>query len=245
MAKKITAISIYTKDGGWSTPYPIGSTVKEASATIAGILKAYTSTGSNTDGTMTQAAITQAIDNAKTTINTASPTVAGVTKVYTSTGSNTDGTMTQAAITQAIDNAKTTINTASPTVAGVTKVYTSTGSNTDGTMTQAAITQAITQAAVPQALSSSESVEITATWSTTTTTLTGDDGVYYSKSVTMSAGHGDHPTIMLIPGGSNTVPSAAQREAFNDVDFIVANDTALTLYSKVKINTPFVICVKN
>lgn len=195
MAKKITAISVYTKDGGWSTPYPIGSTVKEASATIAGILKAYTSTGSNTDGTMTQAAITQAIDNAKTTINTASPTVAGVTKVYTSTGSNTDGTMTQAAVTQA--------------------------------------------------LSSSESVEITATWSTTTTTLTGDDGVYYSKSVTMSAGHGDHPTIMLIPGGSNTVPSAAQREAFNDVDFIVANDTALTLYSKVKINTPFVICVKN
>ena len=154
MAKKITAISVYTKDGGWSTPYPIGSTVKEASATIAGILKAYTSTGSNTDGTMTQAAITQA-------------------------------------------------------------------------------------------LNSSESVEITATWSTTTTTLTGDDGVYYSKSVTMSAGHGDHPTIMLIPGGSNTVPSAAQREAFNDVDFIVANDTALTLYSKVKINTPFVICVKN
>ena len=195
MAKKITAISVYTKDGGWSTPYPIGSTVKEASATIAGILKAYTSTGSNTDGTMTQAAITQAIDNAKTTINTASPTVAGVTKVYTSTGSNTDGTMTQAAITQA--------------------------------------------------LSSSESVEITATWSTTTTTLTGDDGAYYSKSVTMSAGHGDHPTIMLIPGGSNTVPSAAQREAFNDVDFIVANGTALTLYSKVKINTPFVICVKN
>lgn len=195
MAKKITAISVYTKDGGWSTPYPIGSTVKEASATIAGILKAYTSTGSNTDGTMTQAAITQAIDNAKTTINTASPTVAGVTKVYTSTGSNTDGTMTQAAVTQA--------------------------------------------------LSSSESVEITATWSTTTTTLTGDDGVYYSKSVTMSAGHGDHPTIMLIPGGSNTVPSAAQREAFNNVDFIVANDTALTLYSKVKINTPFVICVKN
>jgi len=195
MAKKITAISVYTKDGGWSTPYPIGSTVKEASATIAGILKAYTSTGSNTDGTMTQAAITQAIDNAKTTINTASPTVAGVTKVYTSTGSNTDGTMTQAAITQA--------------------------------------------------LGSSESIEITATWSTTTTTLTGDDGVYYSKSVTMSAGHGDHPTIMLIPGGSNTVPSAAQREAFNDVDFIVANDTALTLYSKVKINTPFVICVKN
>ena len=204
MAKKITAISVYTKDGGWSTPYPIGSTVKEASATIAGILKAYTSTGSNTDGTMTQAAITQAIDNAKTTINTASPTVAGVTKVYTSTGSNTDGTMTQAAITQAI-----------------------------------------TQAAVTPALSSSESVEITATWSTTTTTLTGDDGAYYSKSVTMSAGHGDHPTIMLIPGGSNTVPSAAQREAFNDVDFIVANDTALTLYSKVKINTPFVICVKN
>ena len=190
MAKKITAISIYTKDGGWSTPYPIGSTVKEASATIAGILKAYTSTGSNTDGTMTQAAITQAIDNAKTTINTASPTVAGVTKVYTSTGSNTDGTITQA-------------------------------------------------------LGSSESIEITATWSTTTTTLTGDDGAYYSKSVTMSAGHGDHPTIMLIPGGSNTVPSAAQREAFNDVDFIVANGTALTLYSKVKINTAFVICVKN
>ena len=104
MAKKITAISVYTKDGGWSTPYPIGSTVKEASATIAGILKAYTSTGSNTDGTMTQAAITQAIDNAKTTINTASPTIAGVTKVYTSTGSNTDGTMTQAAITQALSS---------------------------------------------------------------------------------------------------------------------------------------------
>ena len=150
MTKKITAISVYTKDGGWSTPYPIGSTVKEASATIAGILKAYTSTGSSTDGTMTQAAITQAIDNAKTTINTASPTVAGVTKVYTSTGSNTDGTMTQAAITQALSSIDALVtktdNMKESFQAGVEGIYNAI--TAQGT-TPASKSQSDVQAAIP------------------------------------------------------------------------------------------------
>lgn len=91
----------------------------EAKATLtkAGTVKLYDSTGNNTDGTMSQQAITNAINNI-------------APKLYASTGSNTDGAMTQQATTTAVNNAKT-------------KLYSSTGYNTDGTMTQQAITNAL------------------------------------------------------------------------------------------------------
>lgn len=88
-----------------------------ATSTKAGTVKLYDTTGNNTDGAMTQSAVTSAIN-------------AGKTKLYSSTGSNTDGAMTQSAVTSAINAVKT-------------KLYSSTGSNTDGAMTQSAVSDAL------------------------------------------------------------------------------------------------------
>lgn len=53
--------TVYTLNTGSSTPTP-SPTVNQATNYTAGIMKLYDSTGSNTDGTMTQAAIKAAID---------------------------------------------------------------------------------------------------------------------------------------------------------------------------------------
>ena len=53
--------TVYTLNTGSSTPSP-SPTVNQATSYTAGIMKLYSSTGSNTDGTMTQAAIKAAID---------------------------------------------------------------------------------------------------------------------------------------------------------------------------------------
>lgn len=109
MAKKITAISIYNKTTGWSQFYPVGAdatTIEQASDTTFGVVKIFSSTGNNTDGTMTQRAITAAIQNAIDSIPSAanaSNTTAGVAKLYNTTGSNTDGAITQGAATDALN----------------------------------------------------------------------------------------------------------------------------------------------
>lgn len=153
MAKMIVGISVYQSDGGWSEIYPlVGSqgqqiTLPAASDTVAGIIKAYNATGNNTNGTMTQKAITSAIQTAIANINfptatKASSTVAGIAKLYDTTGNNADGAMTQKAVQQAINNIPS-VKQASSTVAGVARLYDSTGNNTNGAMTQAAVTNAL------------------------------------------------------------------------------------------------------
>ena len=94
----------------WTVRQFAGASV--ATDTREGITKIYGTTGNNTDGTMTQAAITLAINNAAP--GTATDTTAGITKVYTTTGSNTDGTMSQSAISaelSAIDSDITDLQT--------------------------------------------------------------------------------------------------------------------------------------
>lgn len=61
-----------------------------ATATKAGTVKLYDTTGNNTDGAMTQSAVTAAIN-------------AGKIKLYSSTGGSTDGAMTQSAVSNALN----------------------------------------------------------------------------------------------------------------------------------------------
>lgn len=68
MAKRITKISIYNKQTGWSTPVPIGA---QASNTTQGVSKIYGGTGQNNDGSMTQKAITDAINLAQASAKSA------------------------------------------------------------------------------------------------------------------------------------------------------------------------------
>jgi len=69
---------------------------------LAGLAKLYSGTGENTDGTMTQAAITAAL-NSGGSVDPATPTTAGIVKLYDSLGSNTDGTINQSFITEEIN----------------------------------------------------------------------------------------------------------------------------------------------
>ena len=87
------------------TPPTVNTTYDIGTATTSGITKLYTSTGTNTDGTMTQNAIKSALDNKLDSSSYAAATssTAGKVKLYTSTGNSTDGTMDRNSITNALN----------------------------------------------------------------------------------------------------------------------------------------------
>lgn len=156
-----------------------------ATASVPGIMKLYTSTGTGTDGTITRTAITNAINSAKAP--SASTTTAGITKVYTTTGSSTDGTMTQKAITTAVNGAKAP--SANTTTAGIMRLYTGTGSNTNGTMTQSAITTAVNNAKAKTATAS-----VAGVMKLYTSTGSGTDGTMTRTAIT-NAINAINPTL--------------------------------------------------
>ncbi len=86
-----------------------------AGETSAGLVKLYSTTGDNIDGAMTQAAMTQALQNkvgVNDTISSSKIIVGGgsslqevgVVKLYSISGTNTDGTITQAGITNLLND---------------------------------------------------------------------------------------------------------------------------------------------
>lgn len=116
----------------------------------------YDKTGNHTDGAMTQAATTIAlqnlldnvngkIDNINASIQDLNDSIDELSNddinLYNTTGSNTDGAMTQAAVTEAINSLNTRINDIDTTIEY--RLYGETGDNTDGAMTQAAVTEAL------------------------------------------------------------------------------------------------------
>jgi hypothetical protein len=103
-----------------------------ASSSVSGISKLYTSTGSNTDGSMDQNSITTALNgklNKSTDSYIKSASVSGDVLTLTKED-NTSVTFT---------NTYPVYATGTSTTAGITKLYSSEGTNTDGSMTQAAI----------------------------------------------------------------------------------------------------------
>ena len=98
----------------------VNNALTDASKTAKGVTKLYDATGTNTDGTITQKGITDALAakldaNAYTEVPTANATTAGKTKLYTSLGTNTDGTVAQNVLKTNFDN-KTDLNTYNSTV---------------------------------------------------------------------------------------------------------------------------------
>lgn len=69
-----------------------------ATSLVSGLTKLYSTSGSNTDGTITQAGITNLLPTLATS------TDAGIVKLYSEAGNNTDGTITQAVITSLFNN---------------------------------------------------------------------------------------------------------------------------------------------
>jgi hypothetical protein len=121
-------------------PLIVDSSVRPSAATgsDAGVVKLYSSAGSNTDGAMSQNATTVALNNKLDTsssnyIKNVSITGRTVTLTF---GDDSEQTV----ITQDND---TTYEIGTANAAGVTKLYSGTGTNVDGTMTQNAINNEI------------------------------------------------------------------------------------------------------
>ena len=142
----------YTKgDGTSDTINTQDTTYSQATDSTLGLVKLYTSTGQDTDGTMTRKAITLALADKLDTQATAAAankdgsdqniadtyiknlSVSGTTITFTFGDGDTDTINTQ----------DTTYSTGTSSVAGLTKLYSSTGEDTDGTMTRKAITSAL------------------------------------------------------------------------------------------------------
>ena len=134
------------------TTYSTGST------TVSGITKLYAGTGTNTDGTITQSAITAALngksDSGHTHNYAGSSSVGGAAnsanKINTDAGSATQPVYFKngipvkttytlsASVPSGAKFTDTTYSTGTASAAGITKLYTSTGENTDGALTQKA-----------------------------------------------------------------------------------------------------------
>ena len=148
-----STFTITTQDN--NTTYATGTTA------VAGLTKLYTTTGTNTDGTMTQSAIKSQLDGKLSTSGTAAAatkdsggntinttyiknaSVSGKVVTFTKGDGSTFTISTQ-------DN-NTTYGSATSSSEGLVKIYSSTGSSTDGTMTRKAISDAITNGTVNKA----------------------------------------------------------------------------------------------
>ena len=146
-----SSFSIMTQDTNDNTTYSTGS------STYSGLTRLYSSTGTNTNGTMTQKAIKESLDGKLSTAGTAyaaefdsrGQQIANTyikeikqnivdPHIFTITWGN--GTTTAI---ETVDN-NTTYGAATANSLGLTKLFSSQGASQDGTMTQAAITTALT-----------------------------------------------------------------------------------------------------
>jgi hypothetical protein len=121
-------------------PLIVDSSVRPSAATgsDAGVVKLYSSAGSNTDGAMSQNATTTALNNK---LDTASSNYIKNVSITGRTVTLTFGDDSeQTVITQDND---TTYEIGTANAAGITKLYSGTGTNVDGTMTQNAINNEI------------------------------------------------------------------------------------------------------
>ena len=160
-----------TKGDGSTTSFntqDTNTTYSTGTTATAGITKLYTSTGTATDGTMTQKAVTDALAgkaNSSHTHNYAGAASAGgaansavkatqdsagqqinTTYIKGISASGTKITITKGDGTTSSFNTQDTntkYSTGTTATAGITKLYTATGTAVDGTMTQKAITDAL------------------------------------------------------------------------------------------------------
>ena len=146
-----TTLTFTKKDGSTFsvTTQDNNTTYGSATSASAGLLKVYSTTGNNTDGTMTQQAITDRLDTklgvnatASYALNDSTGQKIHETYLKDASVSGQDVTFTKGdgstfKITTQDNN--TTYGTGTSTSAGLTKLYTSTGTSTDGTMTRNAI----------------------------------------------------------------------------------------------------------
>lgn len=171
------------------------TTYSTGTSSTAGLTKLYGTTGSNTDGAMTQAAVQSALSGYKHTQTAVTdPTASGNSLTFIdSISQGTDGVITPT---------KKTVAAATASTAGITKLYTAIGANTDGAMSQAAI-----QTTLASYLTTSAAASTYATKSDIT-------NVYkYKGSV---ATYADLPSTGNTPGDVYNVEATGMNYAWDD-----------------------------
>ena len=121
------------------------------STAVAGITKLFDTTGASTEGSLTQAAITNALNGKLSTAGTAAAAEndsvsQNISNTYIKNAASNQTTVTFTRgndTTFAIQTKDTTYSTGTSAAAGLTKLYGSTGSSTDGTMTRKAISNSM------------------------------------------------------------------------------------------------------
>jgi hypothetical protein len=132
--------SITTQDTDNNTTYATGTTG------TAGLTKLYTTTGTATDGTMTQSAIKSALDGKLNSTATAAAATKdsanqqiNTTYIKNASASGKTVTFTKgdgSTFTISTQDSNTTYATGTTAATGLTKLYAATGTNTDGTIRQ-------------------------------------------------------------------------------------------------------------
>jgi ribosomal protein L21 len=135
-----STFTITTQDTDNNTTYATGTTG------TAGLTKLYTTTGTNTDGTMTQSAIKSALDGKLNSTATAAAATKdsanqqiNTTYIKNASASGKTVTFTKgdgSTFTISTQDSNTTYATGTTAATGLTKLYSSTGTNTDGTIRQ-------------------------------------------------------------------------------------------------------------
>lgn len=208
-ANNIIAISNYSEVSGWSTLSYFRTEADQVPfQPTSELLENIT----NVEDAINE--IANQIENIQ--INNATRTTSGVVQIGNNINVTAEGVIS--------------VPTATQEAAGVTKIYNTTGNNIDGTMTQAAISAAV---AAESSAQKAESFSIPVSeWSSSTVTLTGANGNYYTYNKTGLTYSYSCPAISLIASGSNQVPTKGQITDFNNINYAIVNGNTCTFYSQ-------------
>ena len=222
---KVYAVSVYSETQGWSSAIYLSPDTSQLDFTPASATGVFAN-----------------IDNVEDALNALG---AAVADVHIIDASKSDKGIVKIGDNINVRNGEISVPlaTAGTNIAqgplGVMRLYREPGSNADGTMTQAAITAAIGQNAA-----ASENVLVTNWSETATSTIAGSNFYYYSTEVYLTTSYGEHPTISVAATSPYEVPTPAEIEAFNRIDFITVDSNQLGLYAKIKPSIDFTINVK-
>ena len=221
---QIYAVSVYSEENGWSSATYLSAIADHVDFTTDSTSEIFTGIDNVKDALDALAAAVGEGGGGSYQPEDATTSSKGIVQI----GSNIN-----------VSNGEISVPGASSSVAGVTRIYTSLGTATNGTMTQKAIKDALDNN-IP---SKSENILIS-NWSTATVTLSGSSIPYYVATATLTTSYGTHPTISVVETSPYTVPTEAERQAFNRISFITVNGNALSLYAKIRPTTNFTINVK-
>lgn len=218
-ANKVYAVSVYSEEQGWSSAIYLSPDTSQIDFTPASATGVFAN-----------------VDNVEEALNALGAALGNI--------SISDATKTSKGIVRIGDNINVSngiisVPNANNSTKGVMRLYNTIGTNTDGTMTQSAIKAAIGQSAL-----TSENAVVT-NWSNSATgTISGSNYNYYVAEVNLTNSYGQHPTISVVATSPYEVPTEAEIEAFNRINFITVEGSQLQLFAKIKPLIDFTINVK-